>query len=90
MLLNEREEMKRNFRKLLYIGFAVLLLLAAVSRCHAQSTGTIRGTVSDPSGAAIPNATVTATSTATSISRIERKRHLCPSQPARRRLQLED
>lgn len=35
----------------------------------AQSTGTIRGTVTDPSGAAIANASVFATETSTSISR---------------------
>ncbi|MGB6743627.1 MAG: carboxypeptidase-like regulatory domain-containing protein [Terracidiphilus sp.] len=62
--------MNEILRKLLYIGFAVLLGLSAASALHAQSTGTIRGTVSDPSGAAIPNASVTATQTSTGIKRV--------------------
>ena len=61
--------MNRKLRKLLYAGFAVLLTLGAVSHTYAQSTGIIRGTVSDPTGAAIANATVTATDTSTSIAR---------------------
>jgi hypothetical protein len=61
--------MNRKLRKLLYAGFAVLLALGAVSHTYAQSTGIIRGTVSDPTGAAIANATVTATDTSTSIAR---------------------
>ncbi len=65
MLLNEREEMNRKLRKLLNIGFAMLFTLSAVSRISAQSTGSIRGTVTDPTGAAISNAAVTATETST-------------------------
>jgi hypothetical protein len=61
--------MNETLRKLLFIGFAVLLSLSAASILHAQSTGTIRGTVSDPSGAAIANASVTATDANTSIKR---------------------
>ena len=56
------------YRKLLYIAFTLLLSLGGVSYTLAQSTGIIRGTVTDPSGAAIPNASVTANS-ATSIAR---------------------
>lgn len=56
-------------RKLLYSGFAALLTLGAVAQAFAQSTGTLRGTVTDPSGAAISNATVTATATNTGLSR---------------------
>lgn len=67
--MNEREKMKTKLRKLLYIGFAVLLSLGAVSRISAQSTGSIRGTVADSTGAAIPKAAVTATDTNTSIAR---------------------
>jgi hypothetical protein len=67
--MNEREKMKTRIRKLLYIGFAVLLALGAASRISAQSTGSIRGTVLDSSGAAIPNAAVTATDANTSIAR---------------------
>jgi hypothetical protein len=61
--------MNRRLRKLLYIGFAVLLSLSAVTRTFAQSTGSIRGEVTDSTGAAIPNAAVTATNAATDISR---------------------
>jgi hypothetical protein len=61
--------MKQTIRKLLYIGLAALLSFGAVSQASAQSTGTIRGTVTDPSGAAIPNAAVTATATSTGVSR---------------------
>ncbi|HKU27368.1 MAG TPA: carboxypeptidase regulatory-like domain-containing protein [Candidatus Sulfotelmatobacter sp.] len=55
--------------KLLYIGLAVLLSLCAVPQAFTQSTGTIRGTVTDPSGAVIPSASVTATATTTGINR---------------------
>lgn len=65
----ERDAMKQDFRKLLYAGLAALLSLGAVSPAFAQSTGTIRGTITDPSGAAIPNAAITATATSTGLSR---------------------
>jgi hypothetical protein len=61
--------MNQTLRKLLYIGLAALLSLGIVSQAFAQSTGTIRGTITDPSGAAIPNATVTATATNTGLTR---------------------
>lgn len=61
--------MTKTFRKLLYIGFAVLLSFAAASYSAAQSVGSIRGTVTDQTGSAIPNATVTATQTSTGVSR---------------------
>ena len=64
-----KDAMKQIFRKLLYIGLAALLSLGVVSQALAQSTGTIRGTITDPSGAAIPNAAVTATATSTGLSR---------------------
>jgi Carboxypeptidase regulatory-like domain len=61
--------MNTTLRKLLIVSFAVLLSLGVASRTFAQSTGTIRGTVTDPSGAAITNASVTATATSTGLSR---------------------
>jgi hypothetical protein len=61
--------MNNILRKLLFASFAVLLALGAQSRAFAQSTGSIRGTVSDPSGAAIANAAVTVTDTGTGINR---------------------
>jgi hypothetical protein len=62
--------MNGTFRKLLTTGFAVLLSLGAASTLRAQSTGTIRGTVSDQSGAAIPGASVAATATGTGLKRV--------------------
>jgi hypothetical protein len=61
--------MNNTLRKLLFASFAVLLTLGAASRAFAQSTGSIRGTVNDPSGAAIANAAVTLTDTGTGLSR---------------------
>jgi hypothetical protein len=65
----EREKMSDSLRKLLYIGFAVVLFLGAAFHASAQSTGTIRGSVVDPSGAAIANAAVVATDAGTGIKR---------------------
>ena len=62
--------MSNGVRKLLHISFALLLPLGIAVRTSAQSTGTIRGTVTDPSGAAIPNATVTAADANTGIQRV--------------------
>ena len=44
---------------------AFLLIASATARLNAQGYGTIRGTVSDPSGAVVASATVTATQTQT-------------------------
>ncbi len=48
-----------------------LLSLAAAPRLMAQATGSIRGTVIDPSGAVVSGASVVATNTATSFTRKE-------------------
>jgi len=61
--------MSDSLRKLLRISFAAFLLLGAAMYASAQSTGTIRGTVTDPSGAAIPKAAVKLTDASTNISR---------------------
>jgi len=61
--------MNNSLRKLLIASFAVVLSLGAASRAFAQSTGTIRGTVTDPSGASIANAKVTATEASTGVGR---------------------
>jgi hypothetical protein len=46
-----------------------VILLATPSAASAQITGTIQGHVSDPSGASVPGATVTATNEQTGVSR---------------------
>ncbi len=47
-----------------------LLLCVATTLLFAQAgTGTIQGTVKDPSGAVVPNAAITATNTATGLTR---------------------
>ena len=50
------------------IALATLLVLTAPT-VHGQAFGTISGQVTDPSGAAIPNAKVTAIETGTSVAR---------------------
>ena len=49
---------------------ALLLLLAMSGKLFGQAgaTGTILGTVTDPSGAVVPNAKITVTNTATKVS----------------------
>ena len=44
------------------IGSFVAVVGLLCGAAHAQITGGLRGTVSDPSGAAVPSATVTLTS----------------------------
>jgi hypothetical protein len=68
-LLIRKDSMNNTLRKLLFASFAVLLTLGAASRAFAQSTGSIRGTVNDPSGAAIAKAAVTVTDTGTGLNR---------------------
>ncbi len=51
------------------ISRILLALVASGVGLFAQSTGTINGRVTDSSGAAVPNATVTATNSATGIAR---------------------
>ncbi len=59
---------KTAVRKLQSLLFLVLLSMITMLG-HAQTiTGSVRGTITDPTGAVIPNATVTATNTATGVS----------------------
>jgi hypothetical protein len=55
-------------RNLFFPGLALVLLWGS-GRIFAQSTGSIRGTVSDSTGAGIPGASVTATNTQTDQKR---------------------
>ena len=48
----------------------LVMCLSITGAIHAQGTGEITGTVSDPSGAAVSGAKVTATNTATSAERV--------------------
>ena len=48
---------------------AITATIAWTGALYAQSTGTIRGTVNDATGAALPDTTVTATNTATGLVR---------------------
>lgn len=48
---------------------ALVLVVPALSRAQTSTTGDLAGTVMDPSGAAVPNATVTLTSVATGAVR---------------------
>ena len=63
--------MNNIIRKLLHIGLAIIVLLGAGLYAAAQSTGIIRGTVTDPSGATVANASVVATDANTGIKREE-------------------
>src|SRR5581483_5294322 len=51
--------------KLIRLGSSILLLLGASGLLLAQSTGAIQGTVADPTGAVLPNATVAVMNQAT-------------------------
>jgi len=55
-------------KNLVVIG--VLVVLAFPRLSHAQGLGSIVGTVTDPSGAAIPSAKITVTQSGTSFSRV--------------------
>ncbi|MHB1701959.1 MAG: TonB-dependent receptor [Acidobacteriaceae bacterium] len=62
---------RSHIRKFLLLSVPVLLCVSAAPTLLAQSTGSIRGTVSDSTGAAVASATVTVANTATSQSRTE-------------------
>ena len=50
-----------------YIFIWALLFCASLSTCMAQSTAVLKGTVSDPTGAGVPNAKVVAKNQATGV-----------------------
>src|SRR6202034_2687292 len=51
------------------IGLVLVFLCATMAHAQSAGTGAIAGTVTDPSGGAVANATVTATSLATNQTR---------------------
>src|SRR5947209_11583820 len=58
-----------SFRKLTQVASMIALVLACVLSAHAQvTTGNVRGTVTDPNGAVVPNAKVTLTQKSTSFT----------------------
>jgi Carboxypeptidase regulatory-like domain len=59
----------RNFVVAFLAGFAMLLLCASLTQAQSAGTGAISGTVTDTSGGAVANVTVTATNTGTNQSR---------------------
>ncbi|RRA47506.1 TonB-dependent receptor [Acidipila sp. EB88] len=63
-----RRPWKRPTCKLILPALATLALLASPSAYGQQDTSTIRGTITDPSGAAVPNVRVTVTDTKTNRS----------------------
>ena len=59
----------RNFRVILYVFLMVCLTGALPAWAQSTSTGTVAGSVTDPSGAVVTGATVTLTDTATNTPR---------------------
>jgi hypothetical protein len=53
----------------LFVCFAAILLCASMAQAQSAGTGAISGTVIDPQGRAVPNATVTATNMGTNQAR---------------------
>src|ERR1700687_4265226 len=58
----------RKFKKISAFALLLLVSLVCASGLREQETGDIVGTVTDTTGAVVPNATVTLTNTATNIS----------------------
>ena len=56
----------KKFTKIFMVGLALVLFQTAI---YAQTTGSLSGTVADPSGAVVPGATVTLVNTATGAER---------------------
>ena len=64
---------------LLTLSITIGILLGAPARVLAQATGTVAGVVTDDSGAVLPGATITVTSSATAQARTVTTR--CRSSP---------
>src|SRR5437868_5133549 len=65
-----RRTMQRNYLTILYLALAILGVLFCASPIMAQGVDTalLRGTVTDSTGAVIPNVVVTMTNVATGVS----------------------
>jgi outer membrane receptor protein involved in Fe transport len=61
--------MKKNNTLLRFVGIFALTICFSAAAAAQTVSGTLRGTVTDPNGAVVPNATVTARSTETGLER---------------------
>src|SRR5580704_2426040 len=64
------ERRSRKMNKLIKACFLFLGLFVAANFANAQSSGTVTGTVTDSTGAIVPNATITAHNSATGVDTI--------------------
>src|SRR5579863_10328060 len=69
LMRSGRKSMSHRGARRLFFFFASTIWLLSITCAFAQSTATIQGTVTDPTGAAIPNATVTIKNQATGEER---------------------
>jgi Carboxypeptidase regulatory-like domain len=60
---------KKTFARGLLFAVVVLSLFAIAAPLGAQYRGSLQGTVTDPQGQAVPNATVTLTSNETNVAK---------------------
>ncbi len=70
VLGNYNPEFRRGFLQQVYCLLFVLVMMASPLAAQIGGNGSIQGVVSDPSGAAVPGAAVTATNVATNVSTI--------------------
>src|SRR5207247_9231615 len=68
IVLIHKNEMCKSMKKLQFCLVAISMLLLALGAVAQVQNGQFTGVVTDPSGAAIPNAKVTVTNMGTSLS----------------------
>jgi len=71
LVTSERTKMYSTLRKLLLLFLGVAVSFGIANDLFAQSTGSIRGTVTDATGAVVPGASITIVDTATGASRTQ-------------------